>query len=257
MLETAMKAARAAGRLQLEASTQPIQVDRLEQHDIKLAVDRASEAAIVSMIADRFPEHGILSEECGKIGNSDSRYKWVIDPLDGTYNFSRGIPMWCTSIGLAENDEEVLGVIYDASRNEMFTAMTGEGAFLNDQPMHVSQVDDLRFATVAFAYGCDVRFAERSTRMVNRMAASVAKMRALGSASLHMAYVACGRMDAFFEFGVYHWDIAAGAAMIREAGGAVVTHTHDDGKMDVAVSNGPLQDALLAMIDWHGPRQET
>ena len=255
MLETAMEAARAAGRLQLEASTKPIQVDRLEQHDIKLAVDRASEEAIVSIIADRFPEHGILSEECGRIGNSDSRYTWVVDPLDGTYNFSRAIPVWCTSIGLVERGEEVLGVIYDASRDEMFTAVRGEGAFLNGRPMHATQVDDLGFATVAFAYGPDVRFAVRSTRAVNRMAATVAKMRALGSASLHMAYVACGRVDAFFEFGIYQWDIAAGLAMIREAGGAVATRSHDDGKVDVAVSNGLLQEGLLEMIAWDEPSQ--
>ena len=256
MLETAMEAARTAGRLQLEASAKPIQVDRLEQHDVKLAIDRASEEAIISIIADKFPEHAILSEECGQVGNSDSRYTWVIDPLDGTYNFSRGIPVWCTSIGLLECDEEVLGVIYDASRDEMFTGMRGGGAFLNGRPMRASEVADLRLATVGFAYGADVRFAERSSRMVNRMAVSVAKMRGLGSASLHMAYVACGRMDAFFEFGIYHWDIAAGLAMIVEAGGAVATRSHDDGKMDVAVSNGPLQEALLDMIDWDEPPQE-
>ena len=147
--------------------------------------------------------------------------------------------------------------IYDACRDEMFTAVRGEGAFLNERPMRVSKIDDLNFATVAFAYGSDVRFAERSTRMVNRMAAKVAKMRGLGSASLHMAYVAAGRMDAFFEFGIHHWDIAAGLAMVREAGGAAATRRHDDGRMDVAVSNGVLHEALLDLIEWHGPSQES
>ena len=250
MLKTAVRAAHEAGRLLLDASTRDIQVDRLERRDVKLAADRESEATIISVIRERFPEHAILSEECGETGSSDSEYLWVIDPLDGTYNFSRRIPLWCTSIGLARNGEEMIGVILDPCRDDLFTVEKGKGAFRNGEVMRVSPTSDPTRAMIGVAYGPDERFLDQSMAAIDRVSVGVAKVRALGSAALHLAYVACGWMDGFFEFGLHHWDMAAGLVLIREAGGKTTVRRHADGKMDVAVSNATLHDDLLKLIRW-------
>ena len=250
MLETATQAAREAGRLLLEAGRGEIKVERRMRSDVKLAVDRESEQAIISIIRERYPEHAILSEECGRIGSEHAEYLWVVDPLDGTYNFSRRIPLWCTSIGVVTGDKEIAGVILDPNRDELFSAEHGRGAFLNGTPIRVSDISELGGATISFACGPDERFLGAAMNAASEIATRVSKLRALGSAALHLAYVACGRFDAFFEFGINHWDLAAGLILIREAGGAVSTRRHDDGKMDAAVSNGAFHDELLKLIKW-------
>ena len=250
MLEAAIRAAREAGCLLVEANRGEIQVDRLERRDVKLAADRESEEVIISAIRERFPNHSILSEECGETGPGDSEYLWVIDPLDGTYNFSRRIPLWCTSIGLVKSGEEMIGVILDPSRDDLFTAEKGRGAFLNGEAMRASPTSDMTRAMIGAAYGPDERFVDQSMAAIDRVSAGVAKVRALGSAALHLAYVACGWMDGFFEFGLHHWDMAAGLVLIREAGGKTTVRRHADGKMDVAVSNATLHDDLLKLIRW-------
>jgi len=250
MLEAAISAARAAGRVLIKAGSGEIEVERRMRRDIKLAADRESERAIISILGERFPEHAILSEECGRAGAEKADYQWIIDPLDGTYNFSRRIPIWCTSIGLVKGGDEILGVILDPSRDELFSAERGKGAFLNDRPIRVSRIPDLAHATIGFAYGADDMFLGQSMTVANEVALHASKLRALGSAALHLAYVACARLDAFIEFGINHWDMAAGLILIREAGGRVSTRRHDDGKMDVAATNGAFHDELLKLINW-------
>lgn len=254
MLKTAVKAARAAGRVLLEGSMREIDVERRMRRDVKLALDRKAEETIIEILREAFPQHAILSEECGRVAGR-SEYEWVIDPLDGSYNFLRRIPLWVTSIGLRKNGEEVLGVIYDPVRDELFCAEKGGGAFLNDRPIRVSDTRKLEQATVAFACSPHEENVEHTARIVAKVVLVAEKIRELGSAAMHMAYVACGRMDAFLEHGIWPWDIAAGTVLIRETGGKVVTRRHEKGSVDIICSNGRIQDELADYVAW-GRRRE-
>jgi len=279
MLETAMKAARQAGRVLLEARTSHVRV--LQQHgaDVKLEVDRKAEETILSVLAEAFPGHSILSEEAGRMGPA-SEWEWVVDPLDGSYNFLYGVPFWSTSIALRKGGEEVVGVVYDPTREEMFHAEKDKGAFLNGRPIRVSGVETVGAATVAFASGprgrvpradCprdsagamdggqvpsgpsqgeEEEYVEAAARSVDRLLRRARKVRALGSAALQLAYVACGRVDAFFEFGVFDWDVAGGALLVREAGGAVSIRRHLDGTLGILATNGRIHRELAGEVGW-------
>jgi myo-inositol-1(or 4)-monophosphatase len=248
-LDTAIKAARAAGDVLIEGRKSDIKVDQQMRRDVKLEMDRKAEAAIVGVLQGVFPDHDILAEESGLKG-VDAEYQWVIDPLDGTYNFFRGIPIWCSSIGLRHNGEEVLGVIFDPCQNEMFYAQKGEGAYLNGRPINVSNIATLAESTVAVAYGPCELFLERMRAGVNNVFMECDKVRGLGAAALHLAYVACGRFDAFFEYGIWPWDVVAGNVMIREAGGEVSMLIREDGMVEICASNGRIHDELMPLIEW-------
>jgi myo-inositol-1(or 4)-monophosphatase len=220
MFDTAVEAARAAGRILLEGCRGEIEVDKVIHRDIKLAMDRKAEEAILGIVRGRFPEHAILSEEAGSI-ESDSEYLWVIDPLDGTVNYSRRIPMWGTSVGLMRNGEELLGVVYDPIHDELFSAEKGKGAFLNGKPIRVNAHRDFGSAAVAFGFAAEEELFRRGHEAVTRISARVGKVRDLGTAVLHLAYVASGRLEGFCELGLNHWDFAAGTVIVSEAGGRV------------------------------------
>lgn len=249
MLDTAIKAAREAGQVLLEGVSEPIHVDRLERHDVKLEMDRKAEARIMSVVRERFPDHAILAEESGAI-EGESGFTWVIDPLDGTYNFFRRIPFWCTSIALLRGQEEVVGVVYDPVRDELFHTEQGQGAFLNGEPIRVSNVDSLARAVASYAYGSRGDHVPHILKASERLVHTAGKIRSMGSAALHLAYVACGRTDAFFELGIHRWDVAAGVLLIREAGGEATMRMYENHGMDVAVSNGQLHREFLEEIDW-------
>lgn len=249
MLETAVRAAREAGSLLLDAGRQEIEIDRKERRDVKLAMDRKAEETIIAIVRGRFPHHSILSEECGRIGG-DSEYVWVIDPLDGTFNYSRRVPLWCTSIALKKDDEIIVGVIYDPVREELFSAEKGKGAFLNGEPMQVSETDSLAYATVSFGAGPTERSTEATMSAACHIGMIAAKVRGLGTAAVHVAYVAAGRMDAFFEYGINEWDIAAGLVLLSEAGGVATTRRFASNAMDIAISNGRFHAELLKEIAW-------
>jgi len=247
LLDTALKAARAAGSLLFEGSRRDIAVDRRMAHDVKLALDRKAEETICAVLREVFPNHAIVAEEGGG-ATGEGEYEWVVDPLDGTYNLFRGIPAWTTSIGLRRKGEEILGVIYDPSRDEMFWAAVGEGAFLNGRRVRVSNTPSLVQATVATGYAArkgEMAAAAEATRKVT-LAAD--KIRILGSAALHLAYVACGRIDGFYEHRLWPWDISGGVAIIREAGGTATTRAREDGSVDVVCSNGLIQDELARLV---------
>ncbi len=254
MLETAIKAAKAAGRVLLEGSSKPLNVLAEKRHDVKLEMDRKAEESIISIIRETFPDHDILSEEAGSIGQG-AEYQWVIDPLDGTYNYFRHIPFWSTSIGLCRNGEEVLGVVYDPIHDELFCAERGCGAMLNNRPIKVTECAHLSEATIAFAYGSRREFLDRMAFGVDVVSRKSNKVREMGSAALHLAYVACGRMDGYFEYGIYAWDVAAGLAILREAGGADATRRHDDGLIELVASNGAIHDELTRELRWNDAGQ--
>jgi myo-inositol-1(or 4)-monophosphatase len=220
MLDTAIEAARAAGRILEAGHRGEIEVDKVIHRDIKLVMDRKAEEAILGIVQERFPDHAILSEEAGSIP-ADSEYLWVIDPLDGTMNYSRHIPLWGTSIGLMRAGEEILGVIYDPLHDELFSAEKGRGAFLNGKPIHVNDQSRIESSAVAFGFAAEEELFRRGHEAVTRISGKVGKVRDLGTAVLHLAYVACGRLEGFCELGLNLWDLAAGTVIIREAGGRV------------------------------------
>ncbi len=249
MLAVVVRAAREAGEILRRGCAQEIKVDRATPHDVKLEMDRRAEEAILRVLRTEYPDIPVLSEEAGRLGGR-GELMWVIDPLDGTVNYSRRLPCWGTSIGLMRGEEEVLGVVYDPLRDEIFTAEKGKGARLNDAPLRVSAGGDLARAIIACGYSSVPVHIPRGMRAVERLGAQVSKFRNLGAAVLHLAYVAAGRLDGFFEFGLHPWDCAAGFCLVREAGGRVSSHRAPDGCLYVAVSNGALHPVLLRELEW-------
>ena len=255
MLETAVAAARRAGKELLGAWTGKIEVLSEDANDIKLVMDQRAEEIIVDTIRCRFPEHAILSEECGAMKGAD--VQWVVDPLDGTHNYYRRIPYWCTCIGAVRDGEPIVGVVYDPVHDHLFTAEKGKGAFLNGAPVRVSERSTIRGAVVAYGiYHRDptsVRAWLTRTRAVTPYARSV---RNLGAAGLHAAYVAAGLVEAFVQYGVWPWDVTAGFALVHEAGGKVSQWPVDDGAIDVVLATPGVHDELLATGLWPLPEED-
>jgi myo-inositol-1(or 4)-monophosphatase len=249
MLETAIRAAREAGRVLLEGSRGEIRVERLARRDVKLAMDKKAEEVILRIVREKFPGHAILSEECGATGPK-SDYLWVVDPLDGTVNYSRRIPLWGTSVALLHRGKEIVGVIFDPIHDELYHAEDRQGAFLNGKRIRVSEKSPLSAAMIAFGFSSDEERLRRGLSAAAQLPLAASKVRGLGSAVLHLAYVACGRMDGFFEFGIHQWDIAAGLVLIREAGGKVSTRALPDGSIDLVCSNGLIHDEFVKLVGW-------
>jgi myo-inositol-1(or 4)-monophosphatase len=217
-----VKAARAAGNVLLRHMNRldAINVVEKDRLDYASEVDELAEEAIVKELKKAMPDCAILGEETGSSGRG--RQTFVIDPLDGTSNYLRGFPHWCVSIALVENGEPQHGVIFDPLRNELFTASRGSGAVLNDKRIRVSERKDL--AGAMLVTGFPPRERERAPAQlecIRQLLRDAEDIRRTGSAALDLAYVACGRSDAYFEAGVKPWDIAAGALLVREAGGRV------------------------------------
>jgi myo-inositol-1(or 4)-monophosphatase len=219
--------------------------------DLVTEFDKRAEEIIVPAIQKEFPNHAILAEESGH-NHTVSEYQWVIDPLDGTTNFAHGIPIFSVSIALLKNDSPILGVAYDPLRDEMFSAELGQGASLNQRPIHVSARTDLGQAVLSTGFPYDVRTNPQNnfTQFVQFQLRTQA-VRHLGSAALDCAWTAMGRLDGYWEFGVKPWDVGAGALLVREAGGRV---TAVDGVGDfissatILVSNGLLHEQMLRVL---------
>jgi myo-inositol-1(or 4)-monophosphatase len=222
LLNIAVKAARRAGsiinRAALDRSTLEVRAKRA--NDFVTQVDKAAEAAIIEIIHRAHPDHEILAEESGSINKNETC--WIIDPLDGTTNFIHGFPQYCVSIAVQHRGAVAHGVVYDPAKNELFTASKGRGAFLDDRRMRVSRCLHLKEALV----GTGFPFKELSRldlyfRQLEQVMKNSSGVRRAGAAALDLAYVAAGRLDAFWEMGLSAWDMAAGALMIQEAGGLV------------------------------------
>jgi myo-inositol-1(or 4)-monophosphatase len=222
MLNTAIKAARRAGNLINRAS---LDIDHLkvgvkQQSDFVTEVDRAAEATIIETLREVYPSHAILAEESGASG--DSEYQWIVDPLDGTTNFIHGFPQYAISIALLHKGIPNHAVVYDPNRNELFTASKGAGAFLNEKRIRVSKRAKLDEALIGTGFPYRVfDHVEPYLAIFREVTRRSAGVRRPGSAALDLAWVAAGRMDAFWEFGLSPWDIAAGILLIQEAGGLV------------------------------------
>ncbi|HYG05815.1 MAG TPA: inositol monophosphatase family protein [Stenotrophomonas sp.] len=218
-----VKAARIAGNVLLRNinKLEALNVVQKGRMDYASEVDADAEKVIVKELKRAYPDYGVLGEEGGVQGTS-GRYMWVIDPLDGTSNYLRGFPHYCVSIALVENGEPLDAVIFDPLRNELFTASRGAGAVLNDRRIRVSDRKDLAGAMIHTGFPPRERARVSSQlKCVDALLTQAEDIRRTGSAALDLAYVACGRADAYFEAGVKAWDIAAGVLLVREAGGRV------------------------------------
>lgn len=257
MLNTAVKAARRAATVITRASQNLdlLSVRSKSVNDFVSEVDHAAEAAIVEVLRKAYPDHAILAEEGGASGQGE--YEWVIDPLDGTTNFLHGMPHYAVSIGLRHKGVLTHGVVYDPARNEMFTASRGAGAFLNDRRVRVSRRTQLADALVATGFPFrEMADFDAYLRMLRAVMPACAGIRRAGAASLDLAYVAAGRYDAFWEFGLSPWDIAAGALLVSEAGGLVGDATGEPGYLEsgAVVAGSPRVFAqLLQTIAPHVP----
>lgn len=186
--------------------------------DVVTRADKESEALVISRIKDNFPHHDILAEESGENGN-DSEWRWVIDPLDGTGNFSQGLPLFCISIALEHNGEPVLGVVFAPYLDEMFTAIKGHGAFLNDRPIFCSVKHNLAHCVVSTGIPVDKKEnTDNNLDNILRVGTEVRGLRRLGSAAIDLCYTAAGFLDAYWELALHRWDIAAGMLIAGEAG---------------------------------------
>lgn len=254
-LETALLAAREAGRIQIQALGNAHTIDYKGETNLVTEVDLACEEAIFRRIKDAFPSHDFLLEE-SPAKRSGSPYLWVVDPLDGTTNYTHGYPQFCCSIALQADRRTVLGVVYDPVRDELFTAQRGAGAFLNERPIRTSDEDRLIRSLVATGFPDDIKRArDKNLRKFSRLLQRVRSVRRSGSAALDFCYLAAGRLDGYWVLKLAPWDAAAGVLMVEEAGGCVTdlqgqpTHLHSRA---FVASNGRIHDSLLALLSGGG-----
>lgn len=253
MLNFTIETARDAGRVLLEKFGRIESVTKKGDINLVTEADLASEALIVERIKSHFPRHAILAEEAGNavVTGEDGGHKWIIDPLDGTTNYAHGYPCFCVTIALEHEGEVVLGVTYDPTRDELFTAEKGRGATLNGKPIRVSRTDELGNALLVTGFPYDIKHREKFARHLTEFLLTSRGVRRDGSAAIDLAYVACGRFDGFWEEGLNPWDVAAGKLLIEEAGGTV---SYYDGSPfsiytpPIVASNGTIHAEMLNVL---------
>jgi myo-inositol-1(or 4)-monophosphatase len=250
-LQTALIAAAAAAAIQLEHMGTDLGIEtKSSDSDLVTVVDKACEAAIRQIILETHPDHSILGEEGGNVGSGE--HQWIVDPLDGTVNYAHGFPFFCVSIALEIAGVRTVGVIHDPIRNEVFSAVLGAGAFLNGVPIRVSSVAALNGrALLATGFPYDTQAALSSLEVFRKFLALGLPVRRPGAAALDLAYVACGRIEGFFEYKLNAWDCAAGILIIEEAGGQVSSfdgqpYRYEEKK--IVASNGLVHNAMLGVI---------
>ncbi|AUA58816.1 Inositol-1-monophosphatase [Achromobacter spanius] len=233
MLNIAIKAARRAGTIINRASMdlERLSVARKGPRDYVTEVDRAAEESIVETLHAAYPDHAVLGEEFGLQGPDQAEFQWIIDPLDGTTNFIHGLPNYAVSIALTQRGQVTQAVIYDPSRNELFTASRGSGTFLNDRRVRVSGRTRYHEALLG-AHWPNAGDPEQGSQRFRHMAENVTGVRRMGSTVLDLAYVASGRLDGFCGVGLKTWDLAAGSLMVLEAGGLIADFDGEQGWMD-------------------------
>jgi len=250
LLDTATAGARAAGGLLLERFGGPAEgvSTKSTPTDLVSDADRDSESLLIDLIARSRPDDGVLSEEGGG-RESSSGLRWVIDPLDGTVNYLFGIPQWCVSVAVEDDEGWVAGAVFDPNRDEMFSATRGGGAHLNDERISVSDRADLATALIGTGFSYDVRVREVQAQVAARTLTRVRDIRRAGSAALDLAWVACGRLDGMYEADMNAWDRAAGELLITEAGGVISPLAPPFGDSQGLVASGPrLHDGLRALV---------
>ncbi len=241
-LSVAEEAAQAAGGLLRSQFGRPLTVDEAHAHDIKLELDKRSQALIESLILSRFPDHAIYGEE-GIRGDQSSEFQWVIDPIDGTVNYFYSLPHFAISIALRQSGKIIAGVIYDPMRDELWSVARGGSPTLNGIPIRVSNRTALGEAIVSVGLAKSIDTINSSLPFFEKMVRSARKCRMMGSASLDIAYVACGRLDAYIESAISLWDVAAGILLVESAGGTVKLTPHADNpdKYAIVATSGNIE----------------
>ena len=218
-LETAVRAARAAAAV-LEEWAEKFTVSEKSPANLVTEADFASQQTIHEIVTSKFPDHGFMGEEDAHPDTrGDSGYRWIVDPLDGTSNYVHRFPYYAVSIGLEYDNEMIVGVILDPNRDELFTAVKGDGAFLNGKPIQTSNTESLADALVVASLPVQVSPDHFTVRQFLAMLSAAQHLQRTGSAALNLCYVACGRIEAFFSSSLKPWDIAAGVLIVQEAGG--------------------------------------
>ena len=253
MINIAVRAARQAGSIIIRHLNQLEMLEVVEKgrNEFVSQVDRLAEEAIIEIIRDYHPDHSILAEESGETGNHE--YQWIIDPLDGTTNYLHGFPVFCVSIAVAHEGKIEHGVVYDPLRQEVFTASRGQGAHLDGRRIRVSKRTRMSQSLIAtgFPYRMNKQFIDDYLAMLKTVIEDSAGVRRPGSAALDLCYVAAGRVDGFWEIGLNVWDIAAGALMIREAGGRISDYRGTDKYLEngnVVAGNPRIYAALSKLL---------
>lgn len=251
-LQTALQAARAAGEIQLRNQGTNLEIDtKSNDSDLVTRTDTECEAEIRRIVHARYPDHAFLGEEGGDTGSSP--YRWIVDPLDGTVNYAHGFPFFCVSIALEVNGQTVLGVVHDPNRFETFTATLGGGAFLNDKPVRVSTTPRLEGgrAMLATGFPYDEQEAIRMLEAFRRFLAFKLPIRRPGAAAIDLCYVACGRLDGFYETKLNAWDCAAANLIITEAGGRVTNFRDEPYRFEdrkLIASNGLVHPQMVEIL---------
>jgi myo-inositol-1(or 4)-monophosphatase len=245
MIYAAITAAQAAGEKLRRAFGQSLDVTAQFAHDIKLAADVECQDLIYKILLEHFPRTRCIGEEgdSDNIGDPQAKVEWIVDPIDGTMNLSLGIPHFCVSIAAREvaSQRLILGVIYDPLRQELFTAERGSGTYLNGVKQRVSPRAKLSEAVLAVGFAKSQESIDHCLKLYTYYGNQARKLRAMGSAALDLAYVACGRLDAYIEQGVNLWDIAAGVVLVEEAGGFVEYETNPNGSIRVLGASGNIK----------------
>lgn len=256
-LEAAIAAASGAGRVLREGFASQHSVRYKGEWDLVTEVDEQAERVIGEILLGAFPSYGMLAEEGGWLsGQEDAR--WIVDPLDGTTNYAHGLPIFAVSIALEMAGEMVLGVVHDPMREETYVAERG-GATLNDEPIRVSDTDEPNRALIATGFPYDRRKMPEALDLFGRFAAITRGMRRFGSTALDLCYVASGRLDGYYERGIWAWDIAAGGLILEEAGGKVTDYRGSELDLEgreIVASNGALHPAMTRLTGEDGRRRE-
>ena len=250
-LAAAQEAAKEAGRILMEGFGRRTKVYYKGRIDLVTDVDRRSEASIVSFLHRRFPDYTILSEE-GQGYDGKGAARWIVDPLDGTTNYAHGFPFFSISIALEQEGRPRCGVVYDPLREEWFTTVRGDGAYLNGEPIHVSDTAQLEEALLATGFPYDMKESpDNNLDHFRNFSLRAQAVRRPGVASIDLAYVAAGRLDGFWEFKLKAWDVAAGALLVTEAGGTVSDFRGgplDIFRAEIVASNGRIHRAMLDVL---------
>ncbi len=249
--EVAIDAAREAGTYALNRMGNLVEISHKGGFtNLVTDVDKKCEKGIIDRIKKEFPSHSILAEESGE-EVTGGPFRWIVDPLDGTTNYAHAFPVFCVSIGVVSGGSVKVAVVYDPSRDELFTAEEGKGAFLNGRPINVSDMEKVRDSLLAtgFAYNIEGKLA--NIKYFKVMMEKAQAVRRPGSAALDLCYVACGRFDGFWEFDLNPWDTAAGQLIVKEAGGTVALlngKPFDIHEKEIVATNGKIHKEMLTLL---------
>lgn len=245
----AIEAVKTAGTKLLQLLTHEIQYQFKNSHDILAEGDLLSEQTILNAIKDKFPDHAFFSEEAGKSGHSE--YVWVLDPIDGTINFARGLDEFCISLALVHKHIPILGIIYQPSLNKLYVAEKNKGAYLNDKKITVSQEQTLVNTLLATDNTSNLQIRQENFALLQKISPAARQVRIYGAGTFHLSRIAEGKLDAYFKTSMHYWDFGAGILLVEEAGGKVTDFENkpfNENSKNIVVTNGILHNELIELI---------